>query len=355
MTTGTRRGQARTRARPASLETLAFTLELLKRIPRTRKITARELWQQLQDAGWQRDLRTVQRQLDELSAHFDIERDDRERPYGYRWKAMARGLSVPALTETESLVLALAERHLQSLLPADVMRTMQPFFAQARGKLAQDARQGPAGEWMDKVRVVGNAQPLLPPDTRPGVFDTVSRALYLNHWLDVEYENSARHTVRSSVMPLGLAQQGERLYLVCRFRGYTDERLLALHRMRGVEDTGLAFERPKEFDLVRYEDEGRFAFGRGESVVLEILVGKPAGLHLLESRLAEDQEVREEGDCYRLRATVASTERLKWWLRGFGEELTVVAPQELAVAVHPHRMPAERRQGDSLQRLRRPA
>ena len=61
------------RPRPSSLETLAFTLELLKRIPRGRKVTASELWEQLKDAGWQRDLRTVQRQLDELSQHFDIE------------------------------------------------------------------------------------------------------------------------------------------------------------------------------------------------------------------------------------------------------------------------------------------
>ncbi|NML42503.1 WYL domain-containing protein [Ramlibacter sp. G-1-2-2] len=338
MTTGTRRGQARTRARPASLETLAFTLELLKRIPRNRKVTARELWQQLQDAGWQRDLRTVQRQLDELSGHFDIERDDRERPYGYRWKDLARGLSVPGLTEPESLVLALAERQLQTLLPAEVMQSMQPFFAQARDKLLLDARQAPAGEWMDKVRVVSSTQPLLPPDIRPGVFGAVSRALYFNHKLDVEYENSAGHIVRSSVLPLGLAQQGERLYLVCRFGGFNDNRQLALHRMHKVQDTGLPFPRPADFDLARYEGEGGFAFSQDESIELEIRIRKGAGLHLLESRLSDDQQAWEEGDCYRLRATVLSTLRLTWWLRGFGEDVTVLAPEALAAAVHPHRM-----------------
>ena len=47
--------------------------------------------------GLQRDLRTIQRQLEALSAHFDIEHDDRSRPYGCRWKEQAAGFSLPSL------------------------------------------------------------------------------------------------------------------------------------------------------------------------------------------------------------------------------------------------------------------
>jgi hypothetical protein len=75
------------KAKPGTLETLQFALELLKRIPRTHKVSAPELYRQLNDAGWERDLRTVQRQLDELSQHFEIDRDERSKPYGYQWKA----------------------------------------------------------------------------------------------------------------------------------------------------------------------------------------------------------------------------------------------------------------------------
>lgn len=323
--------------RPGGLETLTFTLELLKRIPRGRKISAPELWKQVTDAGWQRDLRTVQRQLDELSRHFDIERDDSSKPYGYKWKAQARGLSLPGLTEKESLVLALAEQHLSALLPAEVMESMQPFFAQARGNLAAHPDDAPrtkaAREWMHKVRVVGTSQPLLPPAIVPGVFEAVSSALYANHWLDIDYENSSQRRVAGTVMPLGLAQQGTRMYLVCHFKGHDNERSLALNRIRSVTDTGLTFARPKGFDLEKYDNDGRFSFGEGKQVKLEILIRKAAGLHLLESRLAQDQEVQEEGADYRICATVMSTERLKWWLRGFGDEVTVIAPRSLARAV----------------------
>jgi predicted DNA-binding transcriptional regulator YafY len=330
-------------ARPASLETLIFTLELLRRIPRGRKVSASELHRQLADAGWERNLRTVQRQLDELSRHFDIERDDSSKPFGYQWKAQSPGLSVPGLGEKESLLLALAEQHLASLLPTEVMAGLQAFFEQARSNLRalDDGRAATrhAREWMRKVRVVSTSQPLLPPPLVPGVFDTLSHALYRDLWVRIDYRNSAGRTTEGEVMPLGLAQQGTRLYLVCRFRGYDNERSLALNRVISATALAETFRRPPGFDLAGYDNEGRFGFGAGKRIRLEIRIRKPAGMHLLESRLAADQAVREEADAYRITATVTDTEQLKWWLRGFGDDVEVLAPARLRQALRaPTRM-----------------
>ena len=90
------------------METTLLAIELLRRIPRNRKITASELHQQLRDAGIVRDVRTIQRQLEMLSEHFHLERDDRSKPYGYRWPKHAGGLSIPNLSLQESLLLRLA-------------------------------------------------------------------------------------------------------------------------------------------------------------------------------------------------------------------------------------------------------
>ncbi len=312
---------------------MRFALELLKRIPRTHKVSAPELFRQLTEAGFQRDLRTVQRQLDELTHHFDIERDDRSRPYGYQWKQQARGLSLPSLTDKESLVLALAEQHLRSLLPTEVIGSMQPYFDQARNTLRRPDDHGDAlsaREWIDKVRVVSTTQPLLPPTINPGVLEATSSALYANRWLNVEYDNSGNRHLSATVMPLGLAQQGTRLYLVCRFQGYEDERSLALHRISAATVSNMAFERPTDFDLAQFDADGRFGFGTGKSIRLVMLIEKGAGLHLLESRLSEDQVVKEEGDRYRISATVVQSAHLIWWLRGFGEAVEVVSPKSLA-------------------------
>jgi predicted DNA-binding transcriptional regulator YafY len=176
--------------RPDTIETALLAIELLRRIPRNRKVTATELHAQLQEAGIERDLRTIQRQLELLSEHFEIERDDRTKPYGYRWLEKARPLAVPMLTPHESLLLRLAEEYLRNLLPAHLMKSMAGFFEQARRNLSPDSNARLAREWLGKVRVVATSQPLLPPRIRPGVFETVSEALYHNRWLAIDYQNA---------------------------------------------------------------------------------------------------------------------------------------------------------------------
>ena len=108
--------------RSPNMDGVLLAIELLKRIPRRTKITAAELRQQLSDIGFDRNLRSIQRQLDILSQHFDIERDDHNKPYGYCWKEQSLGLSLPSLNEKESMLLTLAEQHLRNLMPSSLMR-----------------------------------------------------------------------------------------------------------------------------------------------------------------------------------------------------------------------------------------
>jgi len=315
--------------RPDTKETVLLALELLRRIPRNSKVSAPELHRQLIEAGVERDLRTIQRQLAMLSEHFDIECDERSKPYGYRWKEQAQGLALPMLNEQESLLLTLAEQHLRNLLPASLMKSMEGFFGQARTNLGPNASPKREREWLSKVRVVSTTQPLLPPKIRPGVFEEVSNALFGNRWLTVDYKNAAGKEKTSDVMPLGLAQQGPRLYLVCRYRDFENERSLALHRIVSAKASTLPFERPKEFDLQKYDDDGRFGFGEGKRIRLSFLIDKPAGFHLLESPLSVDQQVKEVGDQYEITATVVQTAQLEWWLRGFGERICNISNKSI--------------------------
>ncbi|MFZ4534945.1 helix-turn-helix transcriptional regulator [Propionivibrio sp.] len=308
--------------RPDSLETLQLSHELLRRIPKGRTITAPELHQQLADAGFERDMRTIQRQLETLAEYFDLDRDDSSKPYRYCWKERAKGLSLPSLSTQESLLLMLAEQHLSSLLPAKLMKSMEGFFTQARSQLVDKGSSQREREWLQKVRVVSTSQPLLPPKIDPIVFDQVSNALYGNQWLEVDYKNAAGKRTATRVMPLGLAQQGPRMYLVCRFDGYDNERSLALHRIVSARATTLTFERPKNFDLKQYDDDGRFGYGHGERIRLNFRIEKEAGLHLLESPLSADQLAVELDDVYEITATVVDSAMLDWWLRGFGDAVS---------------------------------
>jgi predicted DNA-binding transcriptional regulator YafY len=312
------------------LETLQLTLELLKRIRKDRSITASELQKKLieTDAKFTRELRTIQRLLETLSdpdfKACSIERDESSKPYRYRWKKDAQGLSLPSLSPQESLMLTLAEQQMGSLLPARLMKSMEGFFGQARGQLDDAKSSTLEREWLDKVRVVSTSQPLLPPKIAAGVFEQVSNALYANQLLDVTYTNAASKKSNYRVMPLGLAQQGPRMYLVCRYEGYDNERCLALHRISKAEATNFTFDRPKDFNLKQFDDDGRFGYGDGSKVKLSFRIEKAAGLHVLECPLSADQVFVELDDAYEITATVVDSDMLAWWLRGFGDGVTMV-------------------------------
>lgn len=309
--------------REDALSTLKLSLALLKRIPKSRAITAPELRQQLMDAdpAFERSPRTIQRLLETLAEFYDIDRDDSSKPYRYRWKENAAGLTLTSLSAQESLLLTLAQQQLGSLLPAKLHKSMQGFFNQARGQLDDKSATRRERDWLDKVRVVSTSQPLLPPQIASGIFEQVSDALYGDQWLDVDYKNAAAKTISARVMPLGLAQQGPRMYLVCRFDGYDDERCLALHRMVSAKASTLTFDRPKDFNLKEFDDARRFGYGDGTLIRLSFWIEKAAGLHVVECPLSVDQQVVELDDAYEITATVVDSDMLDWWLRGFGNSI----------------------------------
>ena len=303
---------------------MQLSIELLHSIPKRGTITATELQKKLANDGFAREPRTIQRLLESLcdADLYGIERDMSSKPYRYCWKESARGLTIGSLSPQECLLLTLAEQQLGNLLPTKLMKSMGGFFDQARSQLGETTKTQREREWLNKVRVVSTSQPLLPPKIYPDVFEQVSNALYGNQWLDVDYKNAEGERKTSKVMPLGLAQQGPRMYLVCRFDGYDNERCLALHRFISAKASTLTFERPKGFDLKQFDDAGRFGYGDGTQIRLSFRIEKGAGLHIVECPLSVDQQVVELDDAYEITATVVDSDVLNWWLRGFGDSVS---------------------------------
>lgn len=314
-----------------TLETVLMMIELLRRIPRKSKISSIELQAKLSDIGIERNIRTIQRQLEILSERFDIERDDSDRPYGYRWKEHSQGLMLPYLSEHESLLLQLAQQYLSALLPVSTMRSMSGFFEQAHRNLTFEPNSKLAKQWLSKVRLINTTQPLLPPHIHDKVLETISNALYGNYYLEIDYVNAEGKQTHTEVMPLGLVQQGTTLYLVCRFKDYDNERILALHRFNAAKKLDRTFTYPKNFSLQRYDAEGRFGFGDGKKVKLTFKIKKHVGLHIVESPLSNDQTTILDEDYYVITATVVDTMILDKWLRGFGEDILFVTKEAITI------------------------
>jgi len=80
----TAKKSASAKARPSNHETLLMTLTMLDMMPKVGMISASEMHARLLHMGYERDLRSIQRQLEVLSTQFAIERDDSSKPYDIR-------------------------------------------------------------------------------------------------------------------------------------------------------------------------------------------------------------------------------------------------------------------------------
>lgn len=309
-------------SRPSDIDATLLQLEILRRIPkRPNSIDAKTLHQQLFDAGFERDLRSIQRILKILCEHFEIECNDETKPHTYAWLERSSGLALPLLNEQQSLLLKLAEQQLKYLLPANILSSMKPFFEQA-DRMVSGAKDKPEYQWLGKVCSTPTSQPLIPAKVKEEIFTAVSQALFTNKMLNIEYQNQQGKKHTANIMPLAIAQQGASIYLVCRYDGFADNRLLALHRIRKAEISTFSFQRPKDFNLKNYQDAGHLGFGNGEKVRLTFSIDKCAGFHLTETPLSKDQKILEESDeHYRFQATVADNDMLTWWIRKFGEDI----------------------------------
>lgn len=308
-------------------DTISRQLQLLQLVPRLpQRITVRELIARLPQNDKRVALRTVQRDLDQLSHKFPLTCDLEGRTQYWYWTKGAQQLAIPHMSASMAATLQLARDYLKPVLPASVLSELDPLFNHASEVLDGT----PLKSWTHKVRILDRGPMLIPPKVSPAVRDSVYQALLEVRQIQIAYKARGKDGHKDyTVNPLGLVVKGGVFYLVVTFDGYTDIRQLALHRMNRAELLAVSAQVPKRFSLKAYiEDEAGFSYPLSpEKIELELRFEPDAAFHLTELKLAPDQQVQTDGDgCLRVTATVADTEELRWWLRGYGEAVEVLEP-----------------------------
>lgn len=314
-------------------DTLSRQWLLLQRIPRyPHKTTAGELTEQIRAEGHDVSKRTVERDLASLSDVFPLISDERVKPFGWSWQKDAPQFSLPGMSPLQAMVLNLARTHLNPLLPAHLLEPLRPYFKQADATLRQILGKRGVSDWNKRVAVVQPTQPLLPPKVNESALAVVHEALARQRQVDLLYRShSADGRMRYRVHPLGLVFRGVVVYLVGTIGEYRDPRSLALHRVEHAQMLDAAAVTPKGFELCEFVNSGAFGFHESGSIDLVLRIEAPAATHLYETPLSESQAiVRDERDGWvRVSACVLDTSQLRWWLLAFGEQLEVIAPQDL--------------------------
>lgn len=313
--------------------TLLRQWHMLRLVPRApRKITVQEICEHLAAEEFIVTTRTVQRDLNELSAVFPLTVDDSEKPFGWSWQQDAANFDLPGLAVPEALTLKLVEQHLRNQLPPAAIDALQPHFKSADKALSM--ANGPANSkaWLGKVRTVAPVQPLLPPLMNQECQRTVYDALMHDCQLKLAYRkrDATMPTIYESVHPLAVVQRGQLIYLACMFADYDDVRTLALHRIVSAEKLYEPARRLPGFSIDKFIASGEMGVVTGEPITLKTIFKRKAGEHLYETRICNKQTLVElEDGSLELTATVPETMELLWWLLGFGDGVEVIEPPHL--------------------------
>lgn len=308
--------------------TLARQWELLKLLPtRGSGKTAKEIAEALAEAGFAVSKRQVERDLLDLQEVFGLQCNDASIPYGWRWGAAP--IELPGITLAEALSLQIVEDTLKPLLPASVLRTMQPKFAQAKSKLVALSAQNKSAQWADKVCAVPSGLPMTPPMVDEEILETVQSALLKSEQVEVIYLPFSNDPKTLQLHPLGLVVRGSVTYLVATAFDYADARLYALHRVQSAVRTYEPAKSPRGFQLSQYVDEGALQFGKGGVLKLVAIIDDALAKYLTETPLSPNQKIKPVGDRHELSASVVDSWQLHWWVLSQGSAIQIVSPAAL--------------------------
>jgi len=313
-------------------DTVMRQWQMLRMVPRfPSKISTSEIANNLAAESFNVSLRTIQRDLEKLSSVYPLECDDRSKPFGWYWSKDAGTLDIPGMDSHTALAFYLAELHLTPILPRETVKQLESHFSTAKNMLNKIQNEIGVTAWADKVRVLRQGPDLATPDVDSSVQHEVYSALLLNRRLAVEYKSrGAAETKLYEINPLGLVLKNGVFYVPCTIGDYSDIRLLTLHRMQSATKLDIPSITPIAFNLDEYIASGELSFEIGAIINLKAIVSPSVAFHLSERTLDPKQKLTEQSDgTYFLQAKVLETSELRFWLRGYDEEIEILEPTQL--------------------------
>lgn len=224
-------------------EQLSLVFELYHRIPQGRKVTASELQAELASAGINRSIRSIQRNLDVIVDYFDIEKDTRSKPYGYR-RRVSFSLTLGA---RELLLLQLARSILNQHLPQSLQYAIDSAFGILDIQPSSHAGTKPPQGGTNKIRSITDRLNHIQAIERH--FEPIAVALVQQKQITLSL-NSGKFIKQAT--PMGLAMASGELYLIYQnhLNDYDD---LPLHEIAKLKVLTFHFDYPSDFQLQHYQ------------------------------------------------------------------------------------------------------
>jgi predicted DNA-binding transcriptional regulator YafY len=306
-------------------ERMLLALAILKRLPVHGYKTVKEIHQELENEGRKNSYRSIQRLLLDLETSSIIQCNDSSKPHRFKLLPNTRVFSLSKLSNHESLLLRLAEEYLKDLLPPKLSKSMKSLFDNSRTRLDDRTEDSIKldKQWLNKVMMLNEGPSLMPLNIDLEIFEKVADALYQNSELKVFYETRNGKQSEKVIRPLGMVQQGLRLYIAVNQKDRTGYYPMAIHRIKTATISTIKFDVPSDFDLKNFIQQEKFNFGDGSKVEVEfVLRDDEAAIHLRETPLSTDQTIKNLDDgSLQFKANVVDSRLIDKYIFGFGTKL----------------------------------
>jgi predicted DNA-binding transcriptional regulator YafY len=305
--------------------------DILAMIPtKPNSITAAEIQNRLTA---QPSLRTVQRNLLELSRRHPIICDMSNKSLGWQWMENPVP-QVAGVSMDMALTMKFVTAYIADLLPQTVRKNIQRM-SDAANKALSTAGASQLAAWPEKVRILHKGPARTPPVISSTIQEEFYRALLTGQQLRISYASAGNTEAKTSIVsPLGLVSKEGLLYLVVAKNEDKPVYVLAAHRIQEAEVLALVGIRPETWrGLDQYINDGNFAYPPGPRILNErvtLRVINRTAQNLKEMPFTGKQNVVDDGDGYcRISATMTLSEELVRWLLQFGSSVEVIEPASL--------------------------
>ena len=314
-------------------DTLLRQISMIELIPRyPAKTFTNEIKDKLSDLGYETTLRTIQRDLQELSRLFPIVSDERSHPFGWSWEKDAQGYESPAMDPIQALTFSLAAQYLEPLMPKANFKRIEVFFNRAESVLIGNEKSKLLN-WRKRVKVIPESIRFKEPKVSMEIRQKIYQAVYERTQIKALYKKRGKKTSdERHIHPLGIVIKGSMHYLICMMNEDPKEpRYLPLQRFERVELLNEATREPKNFDLEKFIHKNNLGFTYSDNLyTFEAVFDKTMAFHLLETPLNNSQIAREmDEDKLLIKARVPDTLQFEQWLLSFGPNVEVVKPLKL--------------------------
>ena len=197
-------------------DTILRQISMMELIPRyPAKTFTNEIKDKLSELGYEATLRTIQRDLQELSRLFPIVSDERSQPFGWSWKKDAKGYESPAMDPIQALTFSLAAQYLEPLMPKANFKRIEAFFNRAEGVLIGNEKSK-LHNWRKRVKVIPESIRFKEPKISLEIRQKLYYAVYEGIQIKALYKKRGSKTSdKRHIHPLGIVIKGSMHYLIC--------------------------------------------------------------------------------------------------------------------------------------------